>query len=363
MTAKTNTNRQALLKIATLVRPALASQAYIPALTHIRFADGMATAYNDISAISVRSGVDMERCVPGELLIKTLASFGGEQIMVQGGKDGALLVSSGRSKLTIPTMPQESFPLDDDQIAGEGSEIGLDHSILKGIERCLVSVGNDPTHPAQMGVTLDADSKGLAVLFSTDNFTISRYQTKTKIDLPGDSPVIMPTFFCEQLLSLAKTFPDEPMTLVLLAGGLLVEFGEAAKLFTKTLFDLEPLDFPRIIDKHCKIGSIKTQLSAIPDSFDGALERALLVLGGVVDKATKIDIDGELQMFSTSSMGESNETMPYAGQEAPDEPFWVDPSLLARASKLCAHVAFLPKVVILADSDVNFVHLVAHCSR
>ena len=363
MSDKTTTNREALVKIAALVRPALASQAFIPALTHIKFDGKTATAFNDVAAISVRANLDVQRCVPGDLLIRALGSFGGESIAFQEGKDSTIVLSSGRSKVKLPTLPVKDFPFtmtDDEDDAG----IPLSAAMLKGIERCLLSVGNDPTHPAQMGVTLDVDAKGNAVLFSTDNFTISRYQTKDKIKLPGDSPVILPTFFCEQAVGLSKTFKDNPGTLVLREDGLLISFGDAGQLFTKTLVDLEPLDFPRIVDKHCKLSGLKDQLEAIPDGFDGALGRALLVLSGEVDKVTKITMsDAGMKLSSTSAMGDSDDSMAFEGQDAPAEPFYIDPGMLARAAKVCASMALLSKVVVLTDADVQFVHLVAHCSR
>lgn len=364
MSAKTSTNREALVKIAALVRPALATQAYIPALTNIKFDGSYATAYNDISAISVKAKVDVERCIPGELLIRALGSFGAEQIMFQEGPDSTIILSSGRSKLKLPTLGHKDFPFTWPKESAS-MEIDIDHAILKGVERCLISVGNDPTHPAQMGVTLDVDSKGFAILFSTDNFTISRYQTKTKIKLPGEAPVILPRFFCEQMVILSKAFPEDEMTLILHGGALQVDFGTSAKLFTKTPVDLEPLDFPSIVSKHCKLSSLKDSLSAIPDSFDAAFGRALLVLGGELDKATKITIGADtLTLHSTSSMGDSDDSMPYKpDDDAPDEPFNVDPALVARASKVCGLLGFTNKVLVLADSEVQFVHLVAHCSK
>jgi hypothetical protein len=40
------------LRLAKLVQPALSTQDYIPALKHIKFEGGYATAYNDVSAIT-----------------------------------------------------------------------------------------------------------------------------------------------------------------------------------------------------------------------------------------------------------------------------------------------------------------------
>ena len=366
MSDKNVTNREALIKIASLVRPALSTQAYIPALTHIKFDGEFASAYNDVSAIVVKAPVDVEVCLPGELLIRTLNSFGAENISIQeSSKDGSVLISSGRSKIKMPSIALASFPLviPDTKRA---SEIVLDASILKGIERCLLSVGNDPTHPAQMGVTLDADDKGNALLYSTDNFTISRYQTKSKIELPGDSPVILPTFFCQQLVTLAKSFPDEEVVLCLVAGALLVEFGKVGKLFNKTLVDLEPLDFPRIFDKHCKMAGLKDRLAKIPDSWESSFSRAMLVLGGEVDKITKVVVGEEsIKIHSSSSMGDSDDTMGYDGDhlDAPQEPFYVDPALVLRASKACGLMAFNERALALADADAQFTHLIAYCSK
>jgi hypothetical protein len=364
MSEKNSTNREHLVKVAALVRPALATRDYLPALMNIKFDGKLAVAYDDIHAIGVRSTLDLGCCIPGELLIRALGSFSADQIMLQpGDKENSVVLSSGRSKVKLPTLPNGSFPFKWPSIS-EADEVALDAAILKGIERCLISVGNDPTHPAQMGVTLDVSEKGHAVLFSTDNATISRYQTKTKIKLPADVPVIMPRFFCEQLVSLAKAFPEEPLQLFLHDGALRVDFGDAARLFTKLPVNPEPLDFPRMIAKHCPTKDLSDLVKPIPDSFDASLGRALLVLGTEVDKATRITIvDGLLKMHSTSKMGDSDDSMKYEGEWSGDnDNFHVDPGLLARASKVCGFIGFTERVTVLSDKEAQFMHLVAHCA-
>lgn len=360
MSEKATVNRLSLIKAATLVRPALATQDYIKALTHIQFDGEYATSHNDISAISVRFRLDVQRCIPGELLIKALGSFGAEQIMVQEGKDGAMLLSSGRSKLKVPTLPVEDFPFEWPG-SNDAYVVELDRAIMRGIERCLISVGTDPTHAAQMGVTLDADEKGRAVLFSTNNFTVSRYQTQSNISLPGDAPVILPRFFCEQLVVLTKAYPEDEPDLILHDGALMVVFGKSAKLFTKTPVDLQPLDFPAIFSKHLKLEGLKNKLAIIPDSFDAAFERALLVLAGELDKATKVTVTGDqIKLSSGSALGDSDDVMAFDGD--PVDAFHTDPSLVLRATKSCALLGFTAKATVLADADANFVHLIAHCS-
>jgi hypothetical protein len=359
--------RELILKTANLVRPALATAAYIPALTHISFDGEYATAYNDISAISVRCKADVGRCVPGDLLIRGLGSFGGDEIALQTGPNEELVMSSGRgAKVKLPTLKLKDFPYQPPEVnAKKDAPITIDASILKGIERCLMSVNNDPTHPAQMGVTLDSDDNGEALLFSTDNFTISRYQTSSEIRLPGDTPVILPRFFCEQLISLSRAFPAEKIQLFLLGGALFATFGEAAELFSKTPVDLEPLDFPTMMGKHVKLKGLKDQLFPIPDSWESAFGRAMLVLGSEDDKAVKVTLGVDtIQLLSTSPMGEADDEMKYeSGDGDPDKPFHVDPALIIRASKSCALLGFTDRVVIMADKDLAFTHIVAHCSK
>jgi len=358
-------SRTSLLAVANLVKPALATQAYIPSLTHICFDGINATAYNDITAITVASPVEgLHCCVPGDLLIKALNSFTSDKVLIDDVK-GSITVAAGRSKLKLPTLPLADFPYVEPPQAIYPIELSAD--ILKGIEMCLVAVGNDPTHPAQMGITMESGKDG-AVLFSTDNFTISRYQTKTKIKLPADIPVILPTFFCQQLITLSKVYKDVlRVELEISAGSLTAVFGgNKANVTTKQLVDLEAMDFSSILNKY-KVDEtlqIKGIINPIPDDFDASFSRALLVLGNELDKLTKITVSGgRMKLLSTSSSGESTDSFSYADKEASEEPFYVDPVLVGRASRCCANMALLDRVMILTDSDGKFIHLISHCTK
>lgn len=357
----TTFNREVLVKATAMVRPALASQAYIPALTHIKFDGDFATAYNDITAISVRCKADVERCLPGDLLIRALGSFGGETIAIQDGKESdEVVLSSGRAKIKLPTLELKTFPFKwpgDD----EGDEVAFDRGIIKGIERCLISVNTDPTHPAQMGVTLEAEG-GRATLYSTDNFSMSRYRTSSKLKLPADVPVIMPRFFCEQVVALAKVFNEEEPVLILHNGALEAQYGNLARVFSKTPVDLEPMDFKRMFNAHASDGFSKV-LGKIPDAFEGAFNRALLVLSSEMDKVTRVTVENDvIRLFSSSTMGDADDTMHFDGEPV-DKDLHVDPGLVARASGVCTRVGFTGKVTILTDDSTDFTHLIAHCTK
>lgn len=356
-----NLNRETLIKAASLVKPALATAEYIPAFTHLRFDGDSILAYNDVTSIEIAIETELEACIPGDLFIRTLNSFKAETVAVKPSGDGSIVVSSGRSKVKLPIMKLDDFPFDGYAVSKKDA-IELEAGILKGIERCLISVGNDPTHPAQMGVTLDIDEEGRAVLFSTDNFTVSRYQTTVEIDLPGDSPVILPTFFCQQLVALSKAFPTLGVDLHILSDGLVAKIGKQATLTSKILSDLEPLDFPAIIKRNVKSLDIKETAIPIPPAWEGAFNRAMLVMSGEVDKATKITpVDGALKLASSSPMGVADDTLPF--DTDPDDPFYIDPSLVLRVSSLSALAHLGPQALVLADESGAFMHLIAHCSK
>ncbi len=344
-------NRASLLSDLSLVRPAVSNQAFVPSLTHFLFTGYGVVGYNDISAIEVKADLDLNCCVPADLLIKSLNSLSGEKVAIDEG-EGFIVISSGRSKVKIPTLPAEDFPfLIPHHEYKRGIEI--DAGILSGIEKCLLGVGTDPTHVAQMGVTLEPGKS--AVLYSTDNRSMSRYITESDINLPGDSPVVLPTFFCSQLLQLSKSFKGEEITLYFLSGSVSASIGDQAFLYTKLISDLEPLDFATIIRKH--LNAEEFDKHPIPSGLDDAVSRAELITSSELDKLVNIEIKRKsMYVTSSSSLGETRDVLSTSADDFPT--FTVDPQLLSRALKVCRDISFLDGVLVLFTED--FTHLIAH---
>ena len=350
-------SRETLLRGLALSRPAVAQQAYIASLTHYAFDGYMVAAYNDVSAIAVRTPLELECCLPADTLTKALNSISADRVDVELGETNSVTLTAGRTKIKVPYLALDMFPL---KIPTEEPRCSFDvtDTMLKGIEKCLVGVGTDPTHPAQMGVTLDPKKSGVA-FYATDNTTISRYVTTDKVKLPGDAPIIMPTFFCTQLISLAKAFPDAGIKVELHKGAFVARFYEEAILFTKNLVDATPMDFDSIISRYLEGEDLAAVSSEIPDGFEAAIVRALLILEGEADKSTKISTKSHrMRMFSSSGLGEATDTLEYKGDDT--EAFYADPLLLSRASKLCTQVALMPRVVVMTAGP--FTHMIAHCS-
>lgn len=354
--SKDTANRAALAAACALVRPALASQPYVPALVHIAFDGETATAYDDKMAIRVRCETPIKRLVPGVLLIQAIGSFGGSEVLFQPAKDKHVVVSSGRAKVTLPTLDQKEWPFEWPEASG--TELDVSDEILRGIEKCLISVNPDASHPAQMGVTLDSDDDGKAVLYSTDNRSVSRFVTGSKVKLPGGTPVIMPTFFCEQVVGLRKSFPKEDCWLVLQGDCLMAFFGEQATLFSRIPVDLTPEDFPAIYKRFVGDGP---KLVPIPDSLDAALGRALLVLAGEVVKKSELEVvRGGVKLVSSSSAGDAEDTCEGETKGLHDDAVSVNPQYLARAAKVTTQMGVTPKVTLFGDEKGQFLHLIAH---
>lgn len=360
------TDRAALARACALVRPALASRGYVPSQTHIKFDGKWATAYNDVMAISVPCDLDLKRLVPGDLLIQGVASFGGKEVLFSS-EATALVVKSGRAKVTLPTLDPEawthSWPAD------EGAPVDLDADIVRGVDQCLVSVGNDSTQPAQMGVTLDADEGGRAVLFSTDNKSVSRRQCKAKAKLPGDVPVIMPKAFCEQLVSLSKAHPGCEAQMLLRSGSIEVRWWdekdrEQCRLFTRVPVDVSPMDFGRVLRKHCgDLSALKKRLALVPEGLDSAVGRALLVLQGEVRKKASVEVDGgTLRIKASSDLGNADDSMKAELEDVARVS--MDAELVARGLKLASRIGITESVTILTGGeDCEFVHMVAHIAE
>lgn len=354
-------DRETLLKAINLVRPAVASQAYIAALAHVAFDGQFAMAYNDITAIAARCDLETEVCLPGDLLIKFLNNINTKEVKVTAADAGSVVIESGRSKIKLAALPFDDFPFDFPSDK-KFSKVPVTQDMLDGIEQCLISVGTDPSHPSQMGITIEESVGGLATLYSTDNYSISRYQSDTEIELEAGVPVILPTFFCERMLALAKAFPDAGVALEIRPGSCVARFDEFAMLFTKLVVNLEPLDFTRMVAKYMTDKEVREFSKPIPDSFDSSFSRALLVLDDVRDKSTKVTLGAkEIKLLTVSTTGEVADVMEFKGQwdKSPDAPFYLDPSLVARATKHCTDIVFFTRVAALTGCKGKFLHLIS----
>jgi DNA polymerase III sliding clamp (beta) subunit (PCNA family) len=347
-------NRAKLLSVLNLVKPAIAAKDYVPILTHFMFDGESVTAYNDILAINLECDVKIQGCIPADLLIKSLNSIKTEEVSLLR-HDNHVMLTSGKTKIKLPVLQSADFPTTLSSKSKLISTLKVTDKMLEGIQKCLMAVGVDFNHPAQMGVTLDpAFSRTECALYSTDNVTISRYVFTSNGTIGSNAHMIMPTMFCQQLVALSKRYGSAEIETY--AGALVARFGCEAILFTKTLVDMQPMPFDTIIGKYADEDKLK--LINTPDIFHESFERAVLVQENELSKSTDVIIEnGKLLLESQSNKGEVADEMQYAGDSMH---FTIDPSLVKRVASMADKIAILRRVMVFMDKDQNYLHLIAH---
>lgn len=361
-----NVDRFKLLAALNLCKSALANAAFVPAYTHFMFADDGITAFNDLMAVWVSIEHDLSACVPGNKLLQTLNSLNAASVHLQPHpSEAAVVVQAGRSKLKLPTLPVEDFPIQWPDLK-RSDRVEFNQDVLNGIRLCLPSVGTNINHPAQMGVTLDFDEDRYAVLWSTDAVSMSQYATNTEVQLPGDTPVIMPTKFCEQLLTMAK-FYGEDVTIHLVPGALLAVFaadggGEVARLMCRTVVDVQPLEFFKVKTRHT---TRAPDYAEIPAGWEEALHHANIVVGDAGEKSRTAVIDATRAKglrITALADSESEDVLDFTGS-LDEVPVKVDPVLLLRGSKHVALMSIAKSALLMKSADDSFFHMLAYSTN
>ena len=356
--ASRSLSRKDLLAAISLVTPAVGSPTFVPILSHLCFDGASVTAYNDVVAISTRCEVDFAKSIPGDLLTKLLGSLASDDVSIQpDGDTEHVLIRSGRSKLTLPCLPAADYVFDfPDTEKAKFSVVATDE-LIKGLDLCLLSVGNDPTHAAQLGITLTSKTGHHLASYSTDNFTMSRHITEG--DFPEFEPIILPTDFCRALVTLANKFGGEEITLHFYDGAVKATVGTYAQVFSKLVSTVVSHDFGPAFNKF--LGKAPEWVE-IPPEWAACFDRASIVLRGEKDRVAKVSVDQvEAVIEATSKLGRSTDRVQVEGAAARQQEFGVDPDLVVRATKVSWCVFFGKQALAFTSKDGAFTHLVSHC--
>lgn len=356
-------DRTKFLAALLACRPALASQQFVPAYTHFLFTRDRVTAYNDKLGIQVvLEGHDIDGCLPGDMLIKSLQTMTGDKVLVQDVEgERAVQLACGRAKVTLPLLMAEDFPIKWPNTEKQPF-FAVTADVLAGLDACLPSVGINANQPAQQGVTITQGSGG-PVLWSTDGNTITQFMCNPdkNFELPGEVPLIMPTQFCEQVLAMSKTYGKADQDVIALPGMVVCECFEGAeasfvaRVMCRTLVDLVPLDFEGVMRRH----ATQEEWNELPPGWEEALQRALVVTASEVDKVARFSKHrGALKVETKSAITEGEDMLDYGGN-VPDKTA-LDPVLVLRGSKRATEVIFGAKALLLRGEKGKFTHMVAY---
>lgn len=343
---------QELLSTLQIVKPALSTLDFVPILKHFCFENNQVYAYNDVIGVRTESPIDLDCAIPGSIFTALLGSFSSGTLELSNESESEILVKCGRSRSKLATLPKDDylfkFPDGSDSIL----EFDFDNDFIHGLEKCLLSVGYDPTHPEQMGITLSVQD-GEPILYSTDNKTLSRYKLQSELKGLDDHQRILPVEFCEQLVAIYKKFHD-PGVVVVGKGYILADFDHTL-LFSKLINDLNTPDYEAVFNSY-KVD--ETQYIEIPSELEDALNRALILLKDVNNSEIKISINKRsLFIRSSTSITESSDTIPLKKSMESME-FVIDGLLLQKAIMESKKIGFQVGSVLLKDRE--FTHLVSH---
>lgn len=325
--------RKDLVNKLDLVSPAIADTNIIPVMTHFWFTGKSLMAYNDQIALSCPLETDFKGAVPG-ILLSLLKSSTATNVELEAGGDH-LLVMAALSKFKLAMINEDAFlemfqiedPAPDEFIACDMDEL------VDGIDACLKSVGSDTSVPDQLGVAIIAE-EGRLLLFATNDATISHATIKIKKKAPFKR-VILPTLFCKELLSLAKTkcriAIAEDHALLVVDGGIY--------LFGRLIETDSPINYVNVLKQHIPDSALKNMVK-MPERLLGALERAMVITDAeqvasqvVIKAANKTDADYKIMRFTSKSVRGEVTDQVRVGLDQPDITVALEPRLLKAGVK------------------------------
>ena len=307
-------------KLDTL-SPALLPNAIVPAMAQVWFRGERAMTYNDTIAISVPLETPFQGAVPGTTLIKVLKTSLAKQVELTA-TGPALELKAARTRLKLAlTDPDSAFIFTMPKVEKYvGLDFDLGRAFVQALDHLMLSVGDDPLQADQCGVTLIQEGENL-LLYSTNRSTISCAEIPKLRFLPKETRVILPTAFCQQLVSF-----KESLTLGLHIGtDHACFYAGKVEVWGRLLESKKPLDFVAVTK-----ASLPEDLTMVPVPHNlGRIVDRILAVSDDKGAAMTMTVENERCSFElSSSRGEIFDSVALPGH--PDisarlRPLWVRP--------------------------------------
>lgn len=293
--------RKKLLESLDIIEPAISEGGVIPILGTIWFTGKDLMAFNDNIAISIPFKSTFKGAV-APTLIELLRNSGAEMVQFDDLSGSSLKIKVGKASFNLPAMPPNSFIF---KMPEENEEYVCDQASVKdfieGIEACLRSVGSDPSHPDQLGVTvIPMKSEKELHLFATNDITLSH--AVVKVRKLASKRFILSTEFCKQLVKLPK---DDPVTICVRYNEYSLAYNDKIELYGRLVNSENPLNFAEIIKRGYPEYSSSKKLPKIPKGLEMVLERAVIITNSKLQPSrTAISIqNGKINLVSESDRG------------------------------------------------------------
>lgn len=208
------------------------------------------------------------------------------QVRLELGEDGRLVVRSGRSRFTLPTLDRNDFPTLSRESGGVS--IGVPgKAMAAALERVSFAISTEETRYYLNGVHLHRPSEGGEIVaVATDGHRLS------KIVLPVTAPdgfpaVIVPRKTCAEIARMAEAAGAGDLSLTLSPGRIIVELegeGLPSMCLASKLIDGSFPDYTRVIPR----GNPRRVVGDIA-AIRGAVER-IATIAGERGRAVKLEL-------------------------------------------------------------------------
>lgn len=307
--------REDLLAVLGLVDPAIAANDLIPILTHYWFTGKNVMAYNDVVAISAPYETEFKGALRGSLLSGILSKLPGENVDFLL-EDGNVVIKSGRSKLKVTPLPEDSFIFTFPKVKEDKAALVLTektrHALMRAIDICLQSLSRRVSEPQRMGITIIPDGDRLS-FYSTDSVTLSAAYVSAK-GHGFDGHITLSKLFCETALKLAQRKGIDKVHFYIDSEYAMMVFSDGVKLYGRLVDDPNPPNFAKIVGNYLPKGN-KNSTIKIPSGLSEALDRAHLVVQKALEPTTRIKVtegsngDMVLRILAKSEHGEATESV------------------------------------------------------
>jgi len=328
-------------KTLQLAKPALSRVDFIPALCNFKVTEAEVTAFNGCLGITVNRGFSKPCLIPGDLSLRMVGSITNKRATL-ALKQNAMHIVAGKSKIELPTMDVDEFVLDLPK-GKTKSAITVSQELPEGSEKGLIAAGLDATFPELLGVSL-FNVDGNITVFASDNYFLSRYDTKVKVGKHDKLPVVLPTDFCTSLISLVNEFDPtcSNTTISVIGTSVVCTVGTAATVFTQcpSIKSLPPFEEASA----SMLQGTGTYID-IPKALPDILNRSCMLVS--VDTSPSMRIDAEkksLQFFTETAHGRAEETCAVS-EKVGEFSVEVDPTLLNKVIATAASICFHENVV------------------
>lgn len=287
-----------LVETLKRVLPALSKNEVTKNFSNFYFDGKFVQAWDGMVALRSPCETEFTGGVRGRLLVDFLDASKAVEVEFEPDKK-VCVVKAARAKLTMAQFPLKGFKF---EWPGETvATIKATDDLIAAMKACDASMGLDPSNPALLGVTVEAEPDSY-VLHSATNVSLTSCVVKTKPpkELVGNA-FTLPMRFCELVLGGVR-----PSTLSVNTKWVEATYEDGTRLHSATISEAKPALFRKVLSK-----IDWNHFVNVPKGMEGCVRRALVVLSSDETQHTDLSVrDGKLRLNTEGPVGRATDYVP-----------------------------------------------------